>query len=144
MKIGELARSARCSTETIRFYEKAGLLPAPTRDESSNYRQYGPAHIERLRFIRNCRSLDMAHDEIRALLGMVDHPGRDCGPINHLLDEHIEHVDIRLRELQDLRGQLLVLREQCGTAQAVDACGIVQGLVSMETIDTPVRRTHIG
>lgn len=143
MKIGELARSARCSTETIRFYEKAGLLPEPDRSRG-NYRQYGPAHLERLRFIRNCRGLDMAHDEIRALLGMVDHPGRDCGPINHLLDEHIRHVDIRLRELRDLRGQLLGLRERCHTAQAVDACGIVQGLAHMDAGGGPARRTHIG
>ncbi|KAB0601761.1 Cd(II)/Pb(II)-responsive transcriptional regulator [Castellaniella defragrans] len=143
MKIGELARAARCSTETVRFYEKAGLLPAPARSEG-NYRQYGPAHLERLRFIRNCRGLDMAHDEIRALLGMIDHPARDCGPINHLLDEHIAHVDVRLRELQDLQRQLVELREQCRAEQPVDACGIVQGLARMETADGPARNTHIG
>ena len=143
MKIGELAQAARCSAETVRFYEKAGLLPAPART-AGNYRQYGPAHLERLRFIRNCRSLDMAHDEIRALLGMVDHPAGDCSGINHLLDEHIAHVDVRLRELQDLQRQLVGLRQQCGTEQAVDACGIVQGLVRMETAEGPAHRTHIG
>ena len=143
MKIGELAGAARCSTETVRFYERAGLLPAPARSEG-NYRQYGPTHLERLRFIRNCRSLDMAHDEIRALLDMIDHPARDCGPINHLLDEHIAHVDVRLRELQDLQRQLVGLREQCRAEQAVDACGIVQGLARMETDDGPARGTHLG
>ncbi len=143
MKIGELACAARCSTETIRFYEKAGLLPEPERSEG-NYRQYGPQHLERLRFIRNCRGLDMAHDEIRALLGMIDHPARDCGAINHLLDEHIAHVQVRLRELQDLRRHLVGLREQCGSEQAVDACGIVQGLNRMETAEGPVHNTHIG
>ncbi|GAA0217692.1 Cd(II)/Pb(II)-responsive transcriptional regulator [Castellaniella daejeonensis] len=143
MKIGELARAARCSTETVRFYEKTGLLPEPARSEG-NYRQYGPAHLERLRFIRNCRGLDMAHEEIRALLGMIDHPGRDCSPINHLLDEHIEHVGVRLRELQHLQRQLTGLREQCRAEQAVDACGIVQGLARMETADGPARGTHLG
>ncbi|MFC4297095.1 Cd(II)/Pb(II)-responsive transcriptional regulator [Castellaniella hirudinis] len=143
MKIGELAQAARCSAETIRFYEKAGLLPAPARSEG-NYRQYGPAHLERLRFIRNCRGLDMAHDEIRALLDMIDHPAHDCGPINHLLDEHIAHVDVRLRELQDLQQQLVGLREQCRAEQPVDACGIVQGLTRMETVEGPVRSTHLG
>ncbi|CAM5787214.1 Cd(II)/Pb(II)-responsive transcriptional regulator [Castellaniella caeni] len=143
MKIGELARAARCSTETVRFYERAGLLPAPERTDG-NYRQYGPQHLERLRFIRNCRSLDMAHDEIRALLGMIDHPARDCGTINHLLDEHIAHVQIRLRELQDLRGQLVRLRKQCQVEQAVDACGIVQGLTRMQTSAGPAHHTHVG
>lgn len=143
MKIGELARAARCTTETIRFYEKAGLLPAPARSEG-NYREYGPSHLDRLKFIRNCRTLDMAHDEIRALLGMIDHPAHDCAPINHLVDEHIAHVDVRLRELQDLRVQLAHLREQCLAARAVDACGIVQGLAHMETVPAPARATHLG
>ncbi|WP_323016864.1 Cd(II)/Pb(II)-responsive transcriptional regulator [Castellaniella sp.] len=142
MKIGELARAAHCSAETVRFYEKAGLLPAPERSQG-NYRQYGPAHLERLRFIRNCRGLDMAHDEIRALLGMVDQPARDCGAINLLLDEHIAHVQVRLRELQDLRRQLIGLRDRCQTEQAVDACGIVQGLTSMETAPGPQHATHL-
>ncbi|WP_322996724.1 Cd(II)/Pb(II)-responsive transcriptional regulator [Castellaniella sp.] len=142
MKIGELARAAHCSTETIRFYEKTGLLPAPGRTDS-NYRHYGPAHLERLRFIRNCRTLDMAHDEIRALLAMVDHPARDCGNINHLLDEHIAHVQVRLQELQDLRRQLIGLREQCPAEQAVDDCGIVRGLSQMETAEKPLHSTHL-
>lgn len=143
MKIGELARAARCAPETVRFYERAGLLPAPARSEG-NYRQYGTVHLERLRFIRNCRGLDMAHDEIRALLDMIDHPARDCGAINHLLDEHIAHVDVRLRELRDLQRQLVGLREQCRVEQPVDACGIVQGLARMETADGPARGTHLG
>ncbi|MFT0533577.1 Cd(II)/Pb(II)-responsive transcriptional regulator [Castellaniella hirudinis] len=142
MKIGELARAAHCSTETIRFYEKTGLLPAPERTDG-NYRHYGPAHLDRLRFIRNCRGLDMTHDEIRALLAMIDHPAQDCGTINHLLDEHIAHVQVRLRELQDLRGQLIQLREQCPTEQAVGACGIVQGLNHMEATQAPLHSTHL-
>jgi Cd(II)/Pb(II)-responsive transcriptional regulator len=143
MKIGELARAARCSAETIRFYEKVGLLPKPARSQD-NYRQYGQGHLDRLRFIRNCRNLDMAHDEIRALLDMVDHPARDCGTINHLLDEHIAHVDVRLRELADLRAELAGLRDQCHAAQAVDACGIVRGLAHMKTAAAPARATHLG
>lgn len=142
MRIGELARAARCTVETIRFYEKAGLLAEPART-AGNYRQYGPQHLGRLRFIRNCRNLDMAHEEIRALLAMVDHPARDCGTINHLLDEHIAHVDVRLRELRDLRAELVVLREQCRTERAVDDCGIVQGLARMETVAAPPHATHL-
>ena len=67
MKIGELAQSARCSVETVRYYEKEGLLPAPERGQN-NYRIYGTAHVERLRLIRNCRALDMTLEEIRVLL----------------------------------------------------------------------------
>ncbi|MGL4860686.1 MAG: MerR family transcriptional regulator, partial [Enterobacteriaceae bacterium] len=68
MKIGELAQAANCTTETIRFYEKKELLPKAERT-AANYRSYTPAHLERLRFIRVCRTLDMTHEEIRQLLG---------------------------------------------------------------------------
>ena len=64
IKIGELARRAQCPAQTIRYYEHEGLLPEPIRT-AGNYRVYSRAHIERLSFIRNCRSLDMTLDEIR-------------------------------------------------------------------------------
>ncbi|MGL6014243.1 MAG: MerR family transcriptional regulator, partial [Shewanella oncorhynchi] len=67
MKIGELAQAAQCTVETIRYYEKEALLPEPART-NSNYRDYNQRHLDRLSFIRNCRALDMTHQEIRALL----------------------------------------------------------------------------
>ena len=102
MKIGELARLAQCSVETVRYYEKAGLLPPAARSDS-NYRHYGDAHVARLRFIRNCRALDMTHEEVRALLGLVDQPENSCSGVNRVLDEHIAHVDVRIRELRLLK-----------------------------------------
>lgn len=143
MKIGKLASMANCSTETVRFYEKEGLLPEPDRTDS-NYRTYRSHHLERLRFIRNCRTLDMTHDEIRSLLGLMDHPQGDCEPVNTLLDEHIVHVDVRLQELARLRIQLLDLREQCACASAVEDCGIIQGLASMETEEKQPSGSHLG
>lgn len=143
MKIGELARAAHCGTETIRFYEKEGLLPAPQRSEA-NYRTYGKDHLERLRFIRNCRVLDMTHDEIRTLLAFVDRRHGDCGPVNALLDEHIVHVDIRLAELHRLRDQLHALRQQCGSAQAIEQCGIIHGLASMPAEEKLPSESHLG
>ena len=73
MRIGDLAQATLCPVETIRYYEREGLLPAPARS-GGNYRLYGTQHVERLRFIRNCRSLDMTHDEIRTLLAFRDGP----------------------------------------------------------------------
>jgi len=143
MKIGELANAARCTTETIRFYEREGLLPEVERTES-NYRCYGTRHLERLRFIRNCRALDMTHEEIRTLLGSMDQPAGDCGGVNQLLDEHIAHVDVRIAELSQLKQQLNGLRQRCQREQPVDACGILQGLASMETESRHERHTHLG
>jgi Cd(II)/Pb(II)-responsive transcriptional regulator len=143
MKIGELGRAANCPPETIRFYEKAGLLPAPDRN-GSNYRSYRKDHLERLRFIRNCRSLDMTHDEIRTLLAFMDEPRGDCEPVNHLLDEHIGHVDVRLEELRRLRQQLTALRQQCATAQSIGDCGIIHGLTAMPTEEKHPSGSHLG
>lgn len=143
MKIGELAKAARCTPETIRFYEKEGLMPDAERTDS-NYRHYTDAHVERLRFIRNCRALDMTHDEIRALLRFTDDPADRCDSVNALLDEHIGHVNTRLAELQHLRMQLIELRERCQGEHAVEDCGIVHGLATMETPDMPGKRSHIG
>ncbi|NYT81052.1 Cd(II)/Pb(II)-responsive transcriptional regulator [Alcaligenaceae bacterium] len=143
MKIGELARAANCGTETIRFYEKEGLLPAPDRTEG-NYRNYRDEHLERLRFICNCRSLDMTHDEIRQLLRFADDPDSGCGPVNQLLDEHIGHVDIRLKELRALRSLLVDLRHRCAQADSIAHCGIIQGLASMPAEEKQMSKTHLG
>lgn len=143
MKIGELAQKSHCNPETIRYYEKVGLLPEPDRTDG-NYRQYRSVHLERLRFIRNCRSLDMTHEEIRALLAFMDGPAQDCEPVNCLLDEHIEHVSLRIRELEHLQEQLKELRHRCGQAGGLEQCGILQGLVDMEPDRVPAPSTHLG
>src|SRR5260363_282840 len=142
MKIGELARAARCSTQTIRFYEQAGLLPAAHRS-ANNYRRYSAAYIERLRFIRNCRSLDMTNKEIRRLLAGLDTPQKGCVAINALLDEHIGHVQARIEELRELKAQLKMLRAQCQGEPSSADCGILQQLSGM-SIHHPVRQTHLG
>src|SRR5699024_12388232 len=110
MRIGQLAQSANCTTETIRFYEKEGLLPEPART-ASNYRHYHQQHLERLCFIRNCRSLDMTLDEIRSVLTFMDTPPESCTPVNNLIDEPIKPAAILLAELQHSRRSLVALRK---------------------------------
>ena len=112
MKIGELAKATDCAVETIRYYEREQLLPEPARTEG-NYRQYTQAHVERLTFIRNCRTLDMTLDEIRSLLRLRDSPDDACGSVNALIDEHIEHVQARIDGLVALQEQLVELRRRC-------------------------------
>lgn len=140
MKIGELARLQGCTPETIRFYEKAGLLPAPVRTEG-NYRHYDEEHVQRLRFIRNCRILDMSHDEIRSLLLAHDETPDDCQPVNQSIDAHIEHVETRIRELSQLKAQLASLRQRCPGPHDVKNCGIFQELQTAE-MDSPHIHGH--
>ncbi|MFZ1180971.1 MAG: Cd(II)/Pb(II)-responsive transcriptional regulator [Herbaspirillum sp.] len=137
LKIGELAARTDCPVETIRYYEREALLPEPVRS-LGNYRLYGDTHVERLQFIRHCRALDMTLDEVRSLLRFRDAPAENCGEVNALLDKHIGHVAQRIRALKKLQGQLKMLRAQCDTAQAVEDCGILQGLVNMRDDSKPV------
>ena len=141
MKIGELAQRTNCHTETIRYYEKIGLLPEAQRNEN-NYRHYRPYHLERLRFIRNCRSLDMTHEEIRHFLGFMDQPEMGCQPVTTLITEHLAHVDARLQELSQLRQQLAELQAACVHEDTVQACRILEKISTMEPL--PDANTHLG
>lgn len=141
MKIGELAQRAHCSTETIRYYEKIDLLPDAYRN-SSNYRVYTATHLERLRFIRNCRSLDMTHEEIRHLLSYLDSPTANCKPVTDIITEHLEHVDLRIQELAHLRQQLKTIQQACAHEDKNDACGILEQISHMTPL--PQNETHLG
>lgn len=127
MKIGELARLGGTTVETLRYYERAGLLPASARSEG-NYRIYGEFHVERLSFIRQCRRLDMTLAEIRVLLHFKASPAENCAEVNRLLDRHIAHVAQRMQELRELERQLKDLRQRCGEARDAAHCGILDGL----------------
>lgn len=141
MKIGELASQTNCLVETIRFYEREGLLPEPARSEG-NYRVYGNQHLDRLTFIRHCRSLDMTLAEIRTLSKFRDAPEQNCTEVNALLDAHIGHVATRIAELRVLQQQLKKLRSQCDEVQARKDCGILTGL-SNQPVRARFTKTHL-
>jgi Cd(II)/Pb(II)-responsive transcriptional regulator len=140
LKIGELAKRTGCLVETIRYYEREGLLLKPARSEG-NYRLYTDIHVERLQFIRHCRVLDMTLEEIRNLLRFRDAPDENCTKVNALLDEHIEHVSNRIRELRFLQKNLRRLRSRCEQARAIKDCRILQSLGSPAT--RPLRSSDV-
>lgn len=131
MRIGELGQATGVDIETIRYYEKAGLLPGPARTPNG-YRAYGQSHLEQLTFIRHCRALDMALDEIRDLLLFKGRPESNCESVNSLLDEHIGHVATRIAELQGLETQLRALRAQCKKVRKARDCAILNELAQPE------------
>lgn len=112
MKIGELARQAGCDVQTVRYYEREGLLEAPAR-EASGYRRYESRHLVRLNFIRHCRSLDIPLQEVRQLLQFAAEPERSCHQVDGLLDRHIALVAARIEALRALEQQLVGLRRTC-------------------------------
>lgn len=140
MKIGELAERSGCLVETIRYYERIGLLPPPERS-SNNYRTYTGEHSERLSFIRHCRALDMTLDEVRVLLELREHPEQDCIGVNELLDKHIAHVTERIAALSALERQLKDLRSRCVAVDATRCCAILQVLGADGVRETPMQGT---
>ncbi len=129
--------------ETIRYYEREGLLPVPARTEG-NYRLYSDAHIEKLLFIRHCRSLDMTQDEIRTLLTFRDAPNENCEQVNILLDAHIIHLGSRIDELKILEKQLKALRRLCDQAEEAKDCGILNDLATKAARPTEPRKSKTG
>lgn len=132
MKIGELGQRTGVDVETIRYYEKVGILPEPARTEG-NYRYYNEQHADRLSFVRHCRALDMTLDEIRVLLQVRDTPESNCSEVNQLLDEHIGHVTTRIAALTGLEKELRTLRRQCRKTQKAKDCGILVGISRSQT-----------
>jgi Cd(II)/Pb(II)-responsive transcriptional regulator len=128
MRIGELAKRAAVKVDTVRYYEKAGLLPLPPR-RPNGYREYGSGHLERLAFIRHCRALDMPLSDVRRLLDLLAHPRADCRAANRLIDEQLARVQERIADLGNLERQLQSLRTQCTSKTSAAECGILQELV---------------
>jgi Cd(II)/Pb(II)-responsive transcriptional regulator len=124
LKIGELAKLTACSLQTIRYYEKEGLLDSIKRSEG-NYRLYDSRAVKQLMFIRHCRNLDITLSEIRQLIELRDFPETTCNNINALVDRHTKQVDLRIEELKELKRQLKILRRKCTTGRVVKDCGIL-------------------
>ncbi len=143
MKIGELAKTTAIPVETIRYYEKIGLLPEPDRD-SSGYRSYRNAHLHRLLFIKRCRNLDMAQEEIRELIRLAEQPEADCREVDALLAQHLVHVRERLKELASLEQTLVNLQKACADGGTVRECGILGGLSSeLESLEAENSDNHV-
>ena len=128
MKIGELAGEAGCDVQTVRFYEREGLLAEPPRD-ASGYRHYDQRHVTRLRFIRHLRTLDIPLPEVRRLLTFAAQPDQSCEQVNGLLDGHIDLVKQRIQALKALEKQLVSLRNTCG-GDVSQPCAILESFMA--------------
>jgi Cd(II)/Pb(II)-responsive transcriptional regulator len=128
MRIGELARQAGVDVQTVRYYEHQGLLDAPSRT-SSGYRTYGPQHLERLNFVRHCRSLDMPLSEIKRLIDLSSNQRVSCDEVDRLVHAHLGRVRAKRMALQELEKQLATLSAQCASGHRVADCGILEELI---------------
>lgn len=105
MKIGEVAAASGCHLETIRYYERIGLLPHPARTQSG-YRSYRSQDVERMRFITRGRELGFSLDEIRSLLRLADDPALSCEQVDALARHHLAEIQARQKELRRMAREL--------------------------------------
>jgi Cu(I)-responsive transcriptional regulator len=134
MKIGILARATGTKVETVRFYEKIGLMPPPARTDG-NYRDYDAQHLKRLNFIRHARGLGFDIAEIRSLLDLVDHPERDCGDADMIATGHLKAVESKIAQLEVLRGELARMVGECRGGRAA-ACHVLEVIADHTNCET--------
>ena len=106
LTVGQLASRTGVRTDTIRYYEREGLLPAPQRTEGE-HRRYGPADVDRLLFIRGAQRLGLRLAEIRELLVVRDTGSCPCEPAEGLLRRHVTEIENEMQRLATLRAELL-------------------------------------
>jgi len=126
MAIGELARATGTKSETIRYYERIGLLPRPPRT-TANYRSYGTAELARLSFIRRARALGFSIEQVSALLELADRRDRSCETVDALAREHLETIEAKIADLTALRRELADLVGQCRQGTIAE-CRILDAL----------------
>jgi MerR family copper efflux transcriptional regulator len=119
MRIGVLAATAGLTAKTLRFYEQAGLLPAPPRT-GSGYRDYPPGVVGRLAFIRDAQAAGLSLAEIRSILAIRDAGQAPCRHVTELIDQHLAQVNDRIAELTQARAALTDLQRR---AAATDPAG---------------------
>lgn len=126
LSIGALARAAATSPETIRWYERAHLMPAPART-GGNYRVYTDAALRRLLFIRRARELGFGVEQVRALVALAEDESRDCAEVDRLSRAHLEEVERRIADLKRLRRALTRTIGNCRSGSVAD-CRILHVL----------------
>lgn len=124
--IGDLARRANTKVETVRWYEREGLLPAPART-AGGHRAYTRTHLDRLAFVRHARELGFPLESVRALLTVADDPDRPCGEIDAIAREHLTAVRSRIARLQALEAELSRMIHECGCGRVGD-CRVIEVL----------------
>lgn len=126
LTIGMLATVTAAKVETIRYYERIGLMPEPARS-AGNYRTYGGAHVSRLRFIRRSRDLGFTIEQIRALLDLADQRDRDCEIVDAIAREHLLAIERKIADLNALSAELRALIDRCAGG-TIARCRIIEAL----------------
>ena len=124
--IGTLSKLTGCNIETIRYYERIGLLPAPPRTQGG-HRLYGEAHLKRLTFIRRSRELGFTLNDVRGLLQLVDGGHYTCAEVRDMTLQHLDEIRCKVADLRRLERVLKEMAAQC-TGDDVPECPVIDAL----------------
>jgi len=130
--IGILSERSGVNVETIRYYEKIGVMPIPARS-AAGYRVYDLDHVRRLHFVRRGRELGFSLDELRGLLHLVDGHAYTCGEVHELTIRHLTDIRQKIRDLRRLEKVMSEMAAQC-TRDEVPDCPIVDALFEMQPV----------
>ncbi len=139
MSSGELARTAGVNVETLRFYERRGLLPKPGRTVSG-HRRYGAETLERIQLIKRAQALGFSLPEIAALLDAMNDPRATCEDVCATVQVKLDHMDRLLAKLRVQRRRLLILRDACPHVLPFRECPVMEELVSKRVSGRKVSR----
>jgi MerR family copper efflux transcriptional regulator len=129
--IGKLADRAGVGIDTVRFYERRGLLPKPQRT-ASGYRLYDEASINRIRFVRRAKQLGFTLDEIEILLQLQDKGGRKA-EVKSITTRKLEQIDAKIADLSRMRDVLTTLAAECSGQGNISTCPIIEAIAEDET-----------
>ncbi|QDT84721.1 heavy metal-responsive transcriptional regulator [Gimesia chilikensis] len=125
--ISQLAKAADIPTTTIRYYERIGLIQPEDRS-AGNYRLYGDESLQKLKFIKSAQSIGFTLEDVKALLSDESGETPTCGSVQELIEDRLEDVEKRLKDLQHVRRVLKSALEKCFTQKKTDCCHVVERL----------------
>ncbi len=127
---GELAKQSGVNRETVRYYERSGLLPEPALNQSG-YWLFTEAAAERIRFIKRAQSVGFSLDQIRALLDLQIAPDSTCGDVRGMVEHRIDELDEKIRQLTAMRDALADLLDDCpGGVRPLEECPVLERFAS--------------
>lgn len=130
MNIGQAAKESGVTAKMIRYYESIDLIKASRRTDS-NYRTYGESDVHTLRFIKRARTLGFSLEQIRDLLSLWQDPARASADVKAIAQSHVQELQQRIRELEEMRDTLHHLANSCAGDHRPD-CPILQSLAAVE------------
>lgn len=127
LRTAEVARQAGVNVETLRFYERKGILREPPR-RASGYREYPPETVDRVRFIKRAQELGFSLKEIGELLSLREVSGADAGPVRRLAEAKVAEIDHKIRDLEAMKQSLTDLLCACDGRRSIASCPIIESL----------------